>query len=674
MSGSWRVGANDYPSESEVEFLHQGLWYSMPLVPQSRISRSPMSPFSPAIQRGNDQRVVDQRLNVIVWDDWSGGFGEKKSMGEESLKKYWYGNLDTRSKNTVTVPPAINNLGDSGGAITAPPIYGLTARKASLDKNILLYGPNQLGIRFRDGTTLVWSVKLATAAVYDILSFRGKLYASTWDATNGFRIQVSTDAGASWTIIATMVAKGIVSLDTRLFTYNFTDSKLYASADGVTWTVASEEVWMDTGESIQQLVRWSSPDGSTDTVYILTNYQVRMLEEEPGFIHDFWYFDGVIDGVMPRAHAWRRNNLLYISFFKQGDLSALVISHAGGTDDNVGPRKVDMSVPDDRFFSVTHTFGNIHELFAWGTGGVQAGTGLTSRGLVMSMNDLGGWHPVVDGNFLGVVPGESYIYGGFYDSQVVYTILANGRVYSSPSPDRRIIHPATDVTLYDTQEHSLVSSKENGGLKNIWKVGAYFLVDTELQDGTHGIPIGSTIRLCYRADGGAPVCLPLMGATESYPVALLSMLSLKANSLVFPAVQILPAGTQQVGAPFKELTWELFLKKTPGGNAPVVTEISLYYSLWLEQFYSLQFNIDFTKETWERYPGNKYQGKDRETLLSLLDTVSRTRGYIQIRFGLGNTKILVPAADMLVSYRLDANTGSGVAQVSARDLTAVRVS
>jgi hypothetical protein len=606
-----------------------------------------MSPFSPAIQRGNDQRVVDQRLNVIVWDDWSGGFGEKKSMGEESLKKYWYGNLDTRSKNTVTVPPAINNLGDSGGAIAAPPIYGLSARKTTLEKNLL---------------------------VYDILSFRGKLYLSGWDAVNGFRIQVSTDAGTSWTIIATMVAKGIVSLDTRLFTYNFADSKLYASADGVTWTVASEEVWMDTGESIQQLVRWSSPDGSTDTVYILTNYQVRMLEEEPGFIHDFWYFDGVIDGVIPRAHAWRRNNLLYISFFKQGDLSALVISHAGGTDDNVGPRKVDMSVPDDRFFSVTHTFGNIHELFAWGTGGVQAGTGLTSRGLVMSMNDLGGWHPVVDGNFLGVVPGESYIYGGFYDSQVVYTILANGRVYSSPSPDRRIIHPATDVTLYDTQEHSLVSSKENGGLKNIWKVGAYFLVDTELQDGTHGIPVGSTIRLCYRADGGAPVCLPLMGAIESYPVALLSMLSLKANSLVFPAVQVLPAGTQQVGAPFKELTWELFLKKTPGGNAPVVTEISLYYSLWLEQFYSLQFNIDFTKETWERYPGNKYQGKDRETLLSLLDTISRTRGYIQIRFGLGNTQILVPAADMLVSYRLDANTGSGVAQVSARDLTAVRVS
>jgi hypothetical protein len=73
--------------------------------------------------------------------------------------------------------------------------------------------------------------------------------------------------------------------------------------------------------------------------------------------------------------------------------------------------------------------------------------------------------------------------------------MSNGDMYSSPVPDRRRVHPSLDGTLYDNNVHKLVKSWTSNGLDNVWKIGAYFLIDTELNDGTPGIPTGSNIQV-----------------------------------------------------------------------------------------------------------------------------------------------------------------------------------
>lgn len=678
MSGSEvQVGGGDFATEQYTEVEYQGVWVPLPLVPQSRITRSPMSPFSPAIQRGNSQRVVDQRLNVMVWDDWQGGFGYKKAGSDEASNRYWHGNWDTRSKNALVLPPGDTAYGQITASTIVPPVMGFSARRPDGLKNYLVFGPQTSGLHLRNGSTGVWSAPASLSAmfVHDVVSFRGALYAHAINSTSQSYIYKSTDQGATWTTLMGGAAGwyGVTVLDTRIFSYNL-DGKVYASADGTTFTAASESWFMDYQEVVKQIFTAPTPDGASNTVYVLTNYQVKILEEEPGFWHDYFSFDGVIDTTMPRAHVWRRTNSIYVTFFSNAtDNQGQIVVLRGGTSDEVGPRSMG-GTPEDHFISLSHTFGNVHELFTWGVGGqyyTEQGTLFDSKGRLMSMDELGQWHTIADGAKMGLTEGESYVTGGWYDNQVVYAILKNGRVYGYRVPDRKLLHPLKENRIYSTRQHKHYSSIENGGLKNVWKVGAYFLVDAELEDGSHGAPLGSTIGLRYRMDGGTWVQLPQLGATESVPLGLLlSLQTIKSSGSVYPAVIPLPNGAEQWGAPFKDVQWELTGQKTLTGNTPVITEVSLYYSLWLEQFFSYQFNVDFTLERWT--PDSTWRGYDREGLMKLLDEIQQHKGYLRFRFGYGPRETIVPAADMLVAYRLEPN-GGAVAQVSLRDLTAVKL-
>lgn len=668
----WEVGKNNYPSKQYVEWELQGEWVGFPVVPQSLMSKQPMSPFSPALQRGADNRVIDQRLNVTVYNDFTGGMGARRIEEGGDVTTYSKGTLDTRNRNYLVLPPAASLQKATGVTFTAPVYMAGGVVPANLQQTVIFFGPRQNGAVHLNKTTLTQTALFAGFYVREIVRFRGAMYASLVNTgTGAVKLQKSTDGGVTWADVAASVNKytGLTVHDNRLFSFDTSTFFLVTSNDGVTFTNASEELWLDTGETLWQLGTWTTPDGREETIYVLTNMHVFVLEEEPGAWHDFYNFQEVIDLDYPRMHFWRRTNFLYVTNYDPNDLEeVIVLVLNGSTSDEVGPQKL-QGLPQEVLTGISQLHGNVHNLYAFGIGGVLP-DGTISRGQIIAMQELGGWHPIIDGNKID--GGASSLVGGGYYNQEVWGVLANGKIFKASDKDRRVKHPSPIVGQYDLERHSIYSVTDTMGLPNVWKVGAYFVIDAELPDGSHGIPTGSNVCLYYRLDGGAWVGLPCYGSTESDPVGLLLMQSLRATAVTWPVLLTLPDAVSQVGAPFKELQWRLDMQRTSATTSPAIREVSLYYSLWLEQFYSLSFNLDLREETFNKFGGQSFGKYDRDQLLEKLHDIATHRGYLRFRYSSGVPGVPVTqleSTDLLMAARLVTNNAGGVYQISLRDLS-----
>lgn len=674
------LGAMGDPDQQYTEIKHGGIWYPFPVAADSLIIKQPESPFSPAIQRGTPQKVYDQRMNVEVWDDFTGGQGEVREDVNESITNFYTSTLDTRRKGYLTLPSKLTLVQNLGRSYTnGYPLFVTAVMDNSLNTNLMVWGYASLGMTRRSSAGVLTQIGNGANpwSIYDMVSFKGALYISQANTTDGYCIKKSSDFGVTWANIAagaTTDCKGLCEHDGKLFTYDQTNKVIKSSTDGTTWnTLAGSQgaYTMETGESITQLYEWNTPSGQGSTIFMITSKRHLILEEEVGVWHTFYDYDEVIAADEARAHVWRRNQFVYVTFHQyQGvDPNGMVLVHNGGTTDEVGPR-VKGGLPEDWFHHLSHVQGNVHELFGWGLGGTV--NGIFSYGNVMSMSELGGWHTVMAGSKMS--NGTSYVVGGGYSKQVAYAVMSNGDLYSAPMPDRRFVHPITLPNYYDSNQHTFYKSWTTNGLDNIWKIGAYFLIDTQLADGTNGIPTGSNVTLCYRTDVNPTwFCLPLLGATDSAPVGLLTDLSLKPSTLAWPIIMPLPDGVTQQGVPYKRLQWRVSEQCTPGGLSPVITQVALYYTLWLEQFYSHSFNIDLTEETFRKFPGHKLAGYDREFLQAKIEEISQTKGYAQFRFSMLPWQDPVVATDMLLTHRVNANDGGAVIGVALRDLTAPKV-
>lgn len=662
MSAALDLGQLNSPLAQQIEILYQGVWYPFPLVPQSLISRQPMNPFSPAVQRGNAQEVLDQRMNVVVWDDFTGGMGERRQDPNKGLTNFYTSGLNTRRAGAVTLPTAssaycalastvpapahIEYLPDLGGGHQGVLIWTETANKAWTNDNTA-----------GGGGAAVTTIAGATDVIRAFARFNGRYYLSFLTAGVA-HCKWSTD-GVTWNnVTGDPPLTGLCVHDNALFSFNNTDKRLYKSTDGLTFTAYSSAVGaagsgvvtFETGEVFRQICPWTLPSGQGETIYLLTNRRVIVLEEETGYWHDY-FTDFPVDGTYAWMHPWRRTQLLYVTFYHPTNPDqSIVLVNSGGTTDEVGPRKKGY-LPENWLHSIGFVQGNIHELFACGTGGSYGG--VYSPGSIMSMNEQGGWHTVVDGRV--AVGNPDFIAGFGYYGGNLYWVQSNGFVYRLPNPDLVETLPRTSTTYYPWNfTYSLNSSETDGGLRNVWKIGAYFLVNTYKADGSPGIPANTQMQLWVRADGGAWQALPLLTSGSTWP-----------------AIQVLPAGVAQTGLPFKRLQWQLDMKATAfGTTTPALDSIALYYTLWLEQFYSYQYNIDFRDETWHPWGESGFQGYNREFLQALLETISQQKGYTQFRLGAGPWAKTLVATDMLLTHRLTPGNNGAITTVSLRDLTA----
>lgn len=670
MSAIAATGTLADPDSQLIQVFYKNNWYNFPLVPGATLARQPQTPFSPAVQKGNSQKVLDRRMNVRIWDDFTGGMGELRTDPDKGLTNFYTGTLDTRNPGVVVLPPKLVSVGNVGGSLTGP----VHVESMPAVGGLFVWSENT-GQNYYKILAGAWTQAVAGVKVRAFARFAGAYYIAV-DNAGTLNLYRSTN-GSTWALLAgTTGYVGLAVHDNALFTFDQTTTKkLFKSTDGTTFVAASSAVGavgsgvvqFEPGETVRQLFVWDTPSGGQQTIYLLTTRNTLVLEEEPGYWHDF-YRDYPFDGSAAWAHVWRRTNYVYLTFQSASDPNAVVLVHNGGTTDEVGPRAKGF-LPEDYLHHVGFTVGNVHNLYGLGMGGTVGS--VFSYGNIVAMNDLGGWHPVMAGSKM--TNGSSYIVGLGYYNQTVYAAMSNGDIYSVTDPDRRQVHPKVDGSYYDTNAHTLTSAYDDDGLDNIWKIAAYFVVDARFADGSNGIPTGSSVKLRYRVDGNAWVTLPLLGNTQSDAVGLLGIQSVRASAGTWPVIQVMPDGVTQYGQAYKRIQWELTEQNAGGGPSPAVTQIALYYTLWLEQFYSLQIPIDFRDESWRRFPDGKLDGNEREYMQDLLEEISQYKGYVQVRYGQGPWQKTITAADMLLNHRVDPNVAGATTVMTIRDLRAPTV-
>lgn len=632
----------------------------LPLVEEADLQRMPLSPFSPATQAGNTSRITDARLAAQVWDNFTGGMGQRDEEGTDSTS-FSVGNLDARVASNVSLPPLPTLLGNLSAYVgTTAQVYVELIRNSATTV-LLFWSPAAFGAyTLREGVAYT----VTTQTPNGFAAFNGAYFLVAWDGTNSLVLR-STDGGVSWTTAATLAyrLRGLVFHDNRLISYDVTGSRFVESLDGVTWTLHSVGPKLLPGEEVSQLVVWVAPSQARMTVLTITNLRILGYEEESGDWHTFYDFEGIFQARWPVAYMYRRDSNLYFAPYDavsatNRDENALVMMFTPGTSDEVGPGKR-FGLSPDLVEGVFKLQGGVHWLYAFAQG---------QPGGIFALNEFQGWTSMFDPKTVG--DGLGKVVGGGYANGRLWALLDNGNVYEMLAPDRRELPPLRAGGTYNLGTHYLRSSWSSHNQRNRWKIGAYFEIDMRLKDGTSGVPTGARTYFLYRTDSGNWIEIPLGESPENTQVGTLLMQSVVPNTQEWPLRVPLPNGTTQDGLPYKQIQWEVRMERSsPAESTPVLASVTLYYIFWQEPEFAYQFNVDLSWETWSKYPDQTLGGYSRDELIEYLLGLPNIKGFHRVRYASGSTEVYIPATDILVAGREDPVMGGGIYSTTVRDLS-----
>lgn len=629
-----------------------------PVAEQSLLIRSPLNPFSPTTQAGNSARITDARLAVEVWDDFTGGLGQRDESGQGSTS-YSEGNLDTRVPGAVALPPLQSLVTTTSFTAADQPVYVEYLRHATLPGLLLWSKKTSKAQLWRNGALTTRPAEF----VRGVASHSNAYFYLAFTGTDS-KVYKTTDAGATFssTTFAAQSLRGMTVYDDQLFVYNETAAKFQYSLDGVTWTDHSTSMKLRVGEQVSELYKWMSPSGSRDAIFCVTNLRILGYEDESTDWHTYYDFEGVFQTTWPNVHMFRRDSNLYFSPYDDAsvanpDKNGLVLMFNPQTSDEVGPTKR-YGLPDGYVDGIARMQGGVHWLYAWATG---------APGGCYCYNEFQGWSMLLDPRTVGA--GTATMVGGGYFNSHLYSVTSDGRLYDAYIPDRRSLPPAAGNT-YNTGTHYLRTSWTTHNQANRTKIGAKFEIDMRGADGLSGVPPGTTVTFRYRTDSNPWVSISLGTPPGNDLVGLLLMQSVQPSSQQWPATVYLPTNAEQLGAPYKRIQWEIsWARGTGASQTPVLASVALYYTFWTEAHYSYQFNIDLSYETWSAWPDQTLNGYTREQLVEILLSMVESKAYHTFLYANGATAEYVPAVDLLVSSREDADMGGGIYSVTVRDLS-----
>lgn len=633
-----------------------------PLVEGSTSVRSPLNPFSPATQAGNSARITDARLAVQVWDDFTGGLGQRDESAQGSTS-YSEGNLDTRVPGAVALPPLHTLLTSLTTFVDADkPVYAEYMRHASAPGLFLWSKKSAKAAVVRLGTNVV-TARPAAETVTGWCAYKGAYFYLAYTGVNT-KLYKTTDAGATWTNPATfggVKCIGLATLDGQLFTYNNFAASFVNSVDGVTWPTHSGLSDLNPLEEVKELFRWMEPSGASDTLFALTTQRIFGYESQSNDWHPYYDYEGVFQSAYPNAHQFRRDSNIYMAPCDDPALGAamdkngLVLMFNPQTTDEVGPTKR-FGLPVGLVDGMMRLQGGVHWLYGWATG---------QPGGVFALNEFQGWTSLMDPATLG----SANCIGGGYAISRLWTLTSDGKLYEAVVQDRRQLPPAAGGT-YNNGVHYLRSSWTTHNQPNRTKLGAFFEIDMRGADGLSGVPPGTTVTFKYRTDGSPWTTIILGTAPGNDLVGLLLMQSVQPSSQQWPATILLPVNVTQDGVAYKRLQWEISWQRAGGSNTtPALASVALYYTYWQESHYSYQFNLDLSVESWA-YPDGLFNGYSRAALIEVLLQMVEQKRYHTFRFASGATEEYISSVDLLLTGREDSDNGGGVYSVTVRDLAA----
>lgn len=639
---------------------------AFPLVEGSKVQRSPLNPFSPAIQAGNSARITDARLAVQVWDNFTGGLGQRDEEGQQNTS-YAEGNIDVRVPGAAALPPLATLVVNTGFSHTNDSEIFVEYMRHATTPGLFMWSR-------RSSVSKTWRNNVLTTHpagnVRGFASFSGAYWHVVNTGGNSY-LNKTVDAGGTWTTSKTWTGKslrGLVSFDNRLIVYNETDNTFEYSTDGTTWAQYSGGPEFRPLETVSELFVWAAPGGARDTVFALTTQRIFGYEEEALEWHTFYDFEGVFNTDYPTIHLWRRDSNLYMAPFSEPhitgvprDKNGIVMMFTAGVADETGPTKR-FGLPSTFVDGIFRLQGGIHWLYGFAHG---------APGGVFAFNEFGGWTTIFDPR---VVTGSStaHIIGGGYANGTGWAITDDGSLYSLDLPDRKELPPRPDGATYATGEHYLRSSWITHAQVNRWKIGAYFEIDMRRGDGTSGVPPGSVVSFHYRVDSGPWQDITLGNAPTNDYFMLLGLPSVEASSVQWPLKVPLPLNEQQTGIAYRRIQWEVRMSRSaPATDTPVLASVALYYTFWTGNFYAYQFALDLSVARFEaQWPDGMFGPYSRQELVEILLGFNEGKQYHTFTWASGPMEETIAAVDILVAGREDADTGGGVYSVTVRDLTA----
>lgn len=650
-----------------------------PLTQNSLVTRSPLQPFSPAIQAGNSTRITDARLAVRVWDDFTGGLGQRDDDGVST--SYAEGDLDARVPGAVALPPRQKLLKSIAGwdYSNNAPVFIEYMQHAS-SPGLFLWsrdGGRSSVYRFVPNTH---TFTFVSEEVLGFASFKRAHFNIAFGAGNT-KVYRTVDAGANWTSPVTHAGKkyrGLVVWDNKLFSYNETDETIMQSLDGTTWTTFGAGPELRATEEIREIVVWGAPGGQRDTLYLITTLRVLGYQEDAQEWHPFYDYEGIFKAKVPSSHMWRRDSNLYFAPCDEvydstngptADKHSLVLMFTPGTSDEIGPNKR-FAFPDGMVNGLFRLQGGVHWLYGFAFGSALPGygtpnlTGVIGGGF-FAFNEMQGWTCLHQ---------NSGLMGGGYANGKAWT-LDSGGLYEFDVPDRRQLPPLASGVDYAApvafRPHYLRSHWTDNQAKNRWKLANYWEIDMRLADGTSGVPVGSTVILRWRTDNQPWQQVALGSNPENDYLGMLLLQMPGPDTTEWPVRVPMPPGGQQIGVAYKRIQWEIWMERGGVANqTPVLASVALYYTFWQENHYSYTMQLDLTPETWGERADSTFNGYTRAELQHKLLTLNDKKQYVSFLYAPGGgVEELVPAVDVLIAAREDADWGGGVYNVTVRDVS-----
>lgn len=587
--------------------------------PGARIRKNPITGLGQVVTTGDNAERVDQRTPQMIVTDQPDGMGQFWYTETEGVTTFTDSECDTRYPGMIVLPPAATQLGSAIAAFNATSWPAHIEVPAATNAKLFLwmlyvgvFGQSSALAAYRFDGASTWTALAAGGTgitqVRGYTRFRG-YYIFATALTNG--LFYSTNATA-WTQSGYAKATtGICVHDDKVFIYNVTDARLEWHTDPTAtsgWATATTFYPLP-GEEVVQLVEWQR--GGRTAVFLVTTRRTLWYDEDADTYHLLVnYTDHLREGGFPWAHAWLPTGDLFISFFHPQDQSindtCLVFSGTQGTS---GPNKLG-GLPTASRVALTHTTGGMHWLYAWGAQRYNT----TNAGRTLARNQEGGWHTLLLGTS-GVAP----VIGGGYGRGLLWTIMADGKVYEQvvpDLPDLPLLAASGERTYPTSGSYNHEYAFTDGGTTNMdkqWRWVAVKCLDHTSANKVPGLAANTSVVVQYRLD------------TDT---AWTTLGTLTSANTAWPVVLPISSGNGVKGKQFKI---RLQLASTTANNTPVVASVAVAYTRSEVPRYAYTVPLNLADRTHALYAG-----KSIAQLQAALDRWTLPGATVKLQFAGGN--------------------------------------
>jgi hypothetical protein len=625
------------------------------------IQRRPMVQFPGANQIGPNERPSKNPAlsSITFFANTQRGMGTYKHAVLDGIDTFRRATLDTRFAGGITAPPEVETLtqcplaANGGDWDNGRPVHALYVSASGIGTRLYFYDDSRNNCFTYNVLTDTWTVIPVGARTI----FRWNQYVVLIHSVTG---DIYTSAnGTVFTQRDTSEWWGLASFGNRLWSFRVTDSKLYSCTNPTlaigggtgAWTAQSEE-WY-TGEIVTGLFTHRDRGGGP-ALYMVADNRIMGYDDESGEFEEFedlgQYVGNTANTRQLLPFIWTRDKLLYVLPFSYGPPTTTksTMRHLyqfTGNVDEVGPTERGGFVVADQFQRIDALGGNVHWLYA-----ACSGDGANTRGEVIAMNDLGGWHTVYRPSGAVANPVRALcVIGGD-----IYVMYKDGTFQVIRDKDAiNIPHLRYASGETETGEKDAYSGRTDCGLPNHEKIGASVYVAARKPDGLYGLPADNTLVIKYSLDGAAQVTLATLTSATTFPIEL----PLPEND-----------AENQDGVVFRDI--ELYASLDPGATAGTIEEVTLFWSKWQEPRWAYQAVIDLREDTFRKFATSHAEHRGLGVVRDALETLVTTKALHRVKYGGAEWEVDLKAADLVMAGRESPTDGSGLYPITFRDVSA----